>query len=455
MRWRALCMLLLVLIFSLPPADHAVAADPPRGAGYWHAVGPQLLDAAGRPVRIVGVTWYGMETANWVPAGLDTQRYETILDQVKMLGYNVVRLPFSNELVERNPVVTHAVRANPELNGMHALDVLDRLVAHAGHIGLKFILDDHRSHAARPLEINSLDEPLWYTGAFPWSAWLSDWRTLARRYRGNDTVVGFDLRNEPHTGGSGPWNLHAYLHRGATWGPYKGKSDSATDWRAAAQLAGNAILAINPEVLIVVEGITLYPDPTSPSGVVSSWWGGILTPAVRFPVKLTVPGKLVYSVHDYGPRKHAMPWFKPLSYASLDKAYRHNWAFVPGGSNAPTVPLLLGEFGTCTNDPACIDARSPNNQATWFGLLLRWLRLHPSVGWSFYALNGTNANRCATNNGLLNAQWNGVSNPALQRDLAHTQPFPGATPKTSAPLIQEAPPAQRPRSVKSSLCQLP
>jgi hypothetical protein len=56
-----------------------------------------------------------METANWVPAGLDMQRYTTILDQVKLLGYNVTRLPLSNELVERNPVVTRAVRANPEL----------------------------------------------------------------------------------------------------------------------------------------------------------------------------------------------------------------------------------------------------------------------------------------------------------------------------------------------------
>jgi endoglucanase len=147
------------------------------------------------------------------------QRYTTILDQVKLLGYNVTRLPLSNELVERNPVVTRAVRANPELVGMHALDVLDLLVAYAGRIGLKLMLDNHRSLAARPREVNTLDEPLWYTQAFPQSAWLKDWQALAVRYRGNDTVIAFDLRNEPHTAGPGPWSLHAYLHRGATWGP--------------------------------------------------------------------------------------------------------------------------------------------------------------------------------------------------------------------------------------------
>lgn len=450
---RILVCLLLLSAF-LSSGDMTRAQTMP-GGGYWHAVGPQLFDSGGHPVRIVGVTWYGMETANWVPAGLDIQRYTTILDQVKMLGYNVVRLPFSNELVERNPVVTRAVRANPGLKGKRALDVLDLLAAYAGQIGLKLLLDDHRSRAARPQEINTLDEPLWYTRAFPQSAWLRDWQTLALRYRDNDAVIGFDLRNEPHTGGPGPWNLHAYLHQGATWGPYKGKSNPATDWRAAAERAGNAILAINPNVLIVVEGITVYPDSTSPGGVATSWWGGILTPALRFPVVLHVPGKLVYSVHDYGPRKHDMPWFRPLSYSSLDRAYRHDWAFVPDGSSSPAAPLLLGEFGTCTSDPSCITNLRPGNQATWFTVLLRWLHRHPQVGWSFFALNGTNANRCATDNGLLNAQWNGVSNTALQRALAGAQLMPGTTPSDSSPLVAGVPPAQGPRSADSPLCQLP
>ena len=43
---------------------------------------------------------------------------------------------------------------------------------------------------------------------------------LARRYLGNDTVIGFDLHNEPH--GS------------ATWGD----NNTATDWRLAAERAG-------------------------------------------------------------------------------------------------------------------------------------------------------------------------------------------------------------------------
>ena len=53
---------------------------------------------------------------------------------------------------------------------------------------------------------------------------------LAQRYASNPAVIGADLHNEPH--GS------------ATWGD----GNPATDWRLAAERAGNAILAANPEL---------------------------------------------------------------------------------------------------------------------------------------------------------------------------------------------------------------
>ena len=60
---------------------------------------------------------------------------------------------------------------------------------------------------------------------------------LATRYKNQTNVIGADLKNEPH--GRASW----------------GTNDEATDWRLAAQRAGNAILAINPNWLIVVEGV--------------------------------------------------------------------------------------------------------------------------------------------------------------------------------------------------------
>lgn len=372
-------------------------------------------------IRIAGVTWYGMESSYWVPAGLDYQPYIAIMDLVKRLGYNTIRLPYSDQLVEKNPIVRRGVRANPEFEGQHALTMMDAIVGYAWKIGLKIILDDHRSRAATPKRVNFLDEALWYTKAYPQSAWIHDLRTLALRYQGNDAVIGFDLRNEPHTAGPGPWNLHAYLTQGATWGPFNGVDNPATDWRLAAELAGNAVLSVNPHLLIFVEGVQLYPDRSKPGGVETYWWGSILRPVAQFPVILAVPHQLVYSAHDWGPHKHEMAWFQAMTYQKVHSVWYRNWSFLVENSRARyAAPVWLGEFGTCTDSPGCVTA-SKSSQAHWFYYLRRYLRRHPEVGWSFYALNGTNSNDHVADNGLLNASWDGVASPALQHALAGIQ----------------------------------
>jgi len=55
--------------------------------------------------------------------------------------------------------------------------------------------------------------------------------------------------------------------------------DPSRDWRLAAERAGNAILAINPDLLIIVEGVECYGpgsknDPWKGAGC--TWWRGNL-----------------------------------------------------------------------------------------------------------------------------------------------------------------------------------
>jgi endoglucanase len=306
------------------------------------------------------------------------------------------------------------------------------------------------------MEVNSLYPPLWYTRNYPESSWIHDWETLARRYLGNDAVIGFDLRNEPHFAGSGPRNVQAYLRDGPTWGPYRGVENRATDWRLAAERAGDAVLAINPHLLIIVQGLSLYPNPTAPNGVSASWWAGILTPAKRYPVQLSEPHQLVYSVHEWGPRKAQMLSFRQMSYRTLEQDWHNRWSFLLDNPTAPyAAPILLGEFGTCTESVECIADQRPGTQGEWFQLLLRFLRQH-AISWSFYALNGTNANDCAADNGVLNVRWNNVANRQLQASLRSAQPAPGLLPAgVSAPLIPGAVTHRTPRSAQSPLCQLP
>jgi endoglucanase len=391
-------------------------------AGYWHTNGTSIVDASGRPVHIVGVTWYGMESTRWVPAGLDYQPYTKIMSLARSLGYNTIRLPFSNQLVETNPVVTQHIRVNPQFDGVHALTVLDDLIGYAGKLGLKVILDDHISAAEIPSMVNNLDEPLWYTPKYPESAWINDWKTLARRYKGTSTVIGVDLRNEPHTAGPGPWNLHAYLHQGATWGPYRGVDNASTDWRLAAEKAGNAVLSVNPHLLIFVEGIHLYPDPRQPGGVSGGWWGWNFSMIPRYPVVLHVTHQLVYSPHDWGPWKWEQTWFPHMTYTSMLNVWHAKWSFLLDNARASyAVPVLLGEFGTCTTNPQCVDDVRQGNQAQWFHFLLRFLKEHRQVGWDFFALNGSNSNNGPADNGILAPTWDKVANENLQKDLAALQ----------------------------------
>ena len=319
-------------------------------------------------------------------------------------------------------VVTEHLDANKDLQGLHALDIMDRIVAAAGSMGLKVILDDQRSGAGTQPEKNGL----WYTPLYPESAWIHDWQTLTQRYVGNSSVIGVDLRNEPHTGPPGPWTLKAYLHQGSTWGPYNGVDDPASDWRLAAERGGNAVLAVNPHLLIFVEGLQLYPDSSQPDGIDSYWWGGILTPARQYPVELSVAHQLVYSPHEYGPLKWQMPWFGAhMTYNSLKAIWDRHWGFLERSSSPQEAPVFLGEFGTCGNATSCVRDSTPGSQGLWFSYLVRYLKQHPEVGWSFWAINGTNHAGTPTPQYILRPDWKTTRLPLLVntlRDLEYAPP---------------------------------
>src|SRR5215813_5559541 len=238
---------------------------------YLHTSGNKILDASNNIVGLSGVNWFGFETSNNVPHGLWSRNYKDMLDQIKSLGYNVIRLPFSDAVLQPN-VMPNSISyiLNPDLINLSSLQIMDKVINEAGARGIKIILDNHRSTPGGGPESNGL----WYTSAFPESQWIADWQMLVTRYKDNSAVIGVDLRNEPHDP--------------ACWGC----GDPTKDWRLAAETAGNAVLAINPNLLIIVEGISTYNGQ-------SIWWGGNLIGAQSYPVRLNVANRLVYSPHEY------------------------------------------------------------------------------------------------------------------------------------------------------------
>ena len=374
----------------LVAATLGVSANPSRasaaGSGFWHTSGGQILDANNQPVRIAGVNWFGLETANYAPHGLWTRDYRSMLDQIKSLGYNTIRLPYSNQLFDPGSVpnsIDFSSGKNADLQGLNGLGIMDKLVAYSGQIGLKIILDRHRPDSGA-------QSALWYTAQYSAQRWISDWTMLAQHYAGNPTVIGADLHNEPHGG--------------ACWGC----GDTTRDWRLAAERAGNAVLAVNPNWLIFVEGNDCYGPggATSGSGVQCTWWGGNLLGAAAFPVRLNVANRLVYSAHDYPSSVASQPWFSDPSYpGNLPGVWDHYWGYL---KKAGTAPVFVGEFGS---------RLATTSDQQWFASMVNYLGTGASgFDWTFWSWNPNSGDT----GGILNDDWTTV-NQAKQSKLATIQ----------------------------------
>lgn len=395
-------------VFALSLASAAVRA---QGAGYWHTSGSQILDANGSAVRIAGINWFGFETKDEIAHGLFDQDYRQILHTISTSGFNTIRLPFSNQMVE-NPIVPSFENAqgtiNGDLAGLNSLEIMDKIIAAAGVEGLKVILDDHRSEAGNSNESSGL----WYTRAYPESSWIADWEMLARRYSsfkdvgGNPVVIGMDLRNEPYSMVNG-------VATGSCWtGDTKMDgcpvTNKAHNWPQAAGRAATAILNINSNLLIFVEGVDCYSGSCD-------WQGGNLEGADRFPVELSYSGHLVYSAHDYGPQVSPQPWFNDATTnASLQQLWTKHWAYLAMGNAAP---VWLGEFGTSNKDRD-IESNARGSQGQWFAALVNFLRAQPRIGWAYWAVNGEDGS------GLLKSDYSAQPRNSLKMEELTSIQFP-------------------------------
>ncbi|MFI1607725.1 cellulase family glycosylhydrolase, partial [Streptomyces griseofuscus] len=361
----AILLALLVAVTGTAPARAAGTA----GAGYWHTSGRQILDANGNSVRIAGINWFGFETDNHVVHGLWSRDYKNMLDQIAATGYNTLRIPYSDDIFKSGTMpssIDFSSGKNADLQGLNSLQVLDKIVDYSGQIGLKVILDRHRPDS-------SGQSTLWYTSSVPESTWLANLKSMASRYANNPTVVGIDLHNEPHDP--------------ACWGC----GDTTVDWRLAAQRGGNAVLSVNPDMLIFVEGVQTYNGD-------STWWGGNLEGAGTYPVQLDVAGRVVYSAHDYATSVSNQPWFSDPSFPSnMPGIWDKHWGYLFKNNIAP---VWVGEFGTTL--------QSTTDQ-TWLKALVAYLRPTAQYGgdsfqWTFWCWNPDSGDT----GGILKDDWQTV-----------------------------------------------
>lgn len=312
--------------------------------------GNKILDKNGTEVWLTGINWFGYNTGTNVFDGVWACNMEAALAVIADRGFNLLRIPISAELVLnwKNGVYPSAnfnQASNPELAGLDSLAIFDLAIAQCKANGIKVMLDIHSANTDSMGHMTNL----WYTDSISTQDYYDSLVFLAERFSNDDTVIAYDLKNEPH-GKPG--------EAGAIWND----STSANNWKYTAETAGNLILDINSQALIMIEGIEIYPkdmktnsdySSTDPAEYYFSWWGGNLRGVRDYPIDFGSEARnaqIVYSPHDYGPAVYAQPWFQDgFTYESLQEdCWNDNWLYI---SKDNISPLLIGEWGGYMTEP--------------------------------------------------------------------------------------------------------
>lgn len=351
-----------------------------------HAVGSRLYDKDGNQVWLTGANWFGMNCTENFPHGLWSADADELLSSVADHGINIIRFPISTELLlswmngePYKPVGLTASKDpyymfNPDFcdeNGdtMDSMGIFDVLMKKCKKYGIKALIDIHS-----PASHNSgHNYNLWYyepsaadadnmaanskTGEeITYDMWIESVTWLAEKYKNDDTIIAYDLKNEPH--GKRGYNGTTCPTDIAKWDD----SEDLNNWAFAATECGNSILDVNPNALILIEGVEQYPktekgytydtaDIWQASADVSpwygAWWGGNLRGVKDYPIDFGSKSRnsqIVYSPHDYGPSVYNQTWFDKdfTTQTLLDDYWYDTWAYI---NDQDIAPLLIGEWG--------------------------------------------------------------------------------------------------------------
>lgn len=315
-----------------------------KGDDWLTTKGSKIVDQNGTEVWLTGVNWFGYNTGTNIFDGCWSCSMDGALKAIADRGFNLLRIPISAELLLNwrsgtYPTANFNQSTNSELSGMNSLEILDYALARCETYGIKVMFDIHSAET----DASGHNAPLWYTDKISAEDYLTALDWLSARYKDNDTVIAYDLKNEPHGAGN--------EQNRAIWNDSK----DPNNWPYVAALAGNTILDNNPNALIVIEGNQIFPKDIKSNNFTSmnegdyynAWWGGNLMGVKDYPVDLGSAERnkqIVYSPHDYGPAVYQQPWFDSgFSYQSLMDDYWYDYWFYIKDQNI--APILIGEWG--------------------------------------------------------------------------------------------------------------
>lgn len=395
------------------PLQVSAAADT-NNDDWLHAVGSRLYDKDGNEVWLTGANWFGFNCSENCAHYLWSADIDDMLSSIADHGINVIRFPISSELLiswmNETPNAVSSVSANNDpyysinkdfcnADGSikNSMEIFDIIMQKCKEYGLKAFIDIHSPHA----DNSGHNYNLWYgketaDGTMVTTdLWIDSLVWLADKYKNDDTLLAYDLKNEPHGKGQ----------EGSTAAKWDGSKDE-NNWAYAATKCANAILEVNPNALILVEGVEQQckdgispekgveyywgmPESKTDSPYYPAWWGGQLRGVRKYPIQPdSGTSQIVYSPHDYGPSVYDQTWFQKdfTTQTLLDDYWYDTWAYI---NKEEIAPLLIGEWGGFMD--------GGKNQK-WMELLRDYM-ISNHINHTFWCLN--------TNSGDTGGLWTG------------------------------------------------
>lgn len=399
-----LALLALAGLSAAAPSPQPIQDGPSKRAawpnGPFVTSGRWIRDASGKNLTYAGTNWPGHNDV-MIPEGLQYQSIETIVQKIRSVGMNAVRLTFAIQMVDEiysnggqditiqkafvqalgqangTRVLNQVLTKNPRFTASTTrLQVFDAVAEELGKQEIYVHLDNHISKGMWCCSGND-GNTWWGDTHFSLANWTRGLSYMANHGKAWPALVSMSLRNELRQPDSGP------ARSSYNW----------QTWYTNIRQGASAVHAANPDVLIFLSGLN-YDTTIAP--VVQ---GTALTPGSAKFNRADFPGyadKLVLELHNYENSIN--------SCSSLQGNLNRNGfqALNPSASGTANVfPVMLTEFG--------FQMDTSTWRGTYASCLASWLPAQ-KAGWFIWVLAGSYYVRSGTQDydegwGLLTRDW--------------------------------------------------
>lgn len=393
-------------------ADSVVHTDAAWPYGPLVTSGRWIHDAAGNNVTYAGANWPGAADT-MLPEGLQFQSIDAIVDKIKSIGMNAVRLTYAIQMIDEiydnggkdvtiekalsqalgangPKVLAQIIKNNPSFSASTTrLQVFDAVAASLNKAHIYVHLDNHISKAEWCC--STTDGNAWWGDTdFDTTKWARGLSYMATHGKAWPNLVSMSLRNEPRS----PDDKSAAATASKKTYNWQG-------WYKFVRQGADAIHTANPDVLIFLSGLGYDTDLSAVTK------GSALSPGSEKFALSDFSGygnKIVLELHNYQN--------SATSCSSLESGLTNAGFSAMSSGSGLQIPVVMTEFGFL------MDAST--YKGVYASCLAQFLpKLH--AGWTIWVLSGSYYIRSGKQDfdetwALLNHDWSAWRNPTYVKE---------------------------------------